>query len=159
VSGLFHLTSHAWVFNLHFRLAYIRFYHLRTYDRINAPLGYVKQIEERSGVSFVEAQVALSRLWIDNDIADQSEVQLNLLDEERNAGGLSDAKVEGDVVKVKVPQTQQEARDIIEKFERAAREIRSDENVSDNVVQHVLRDRTGLLDERWEGNEEEEREA
>lgn len=135
---------------------YIRFYHLRTYDRINAPLGYIKEIEKRSGVSFVEAQVAMSRLWIGNEVSQQNEVVLNLLDEERTAGGLSDAKVEGDTVKVKVPATEQEAREQIEKFEGAAKSIRNDESVSDNVVQHVLHDRTSLMDEHWEGNEAEE---
>ncbi|KAG1859113.1 hypothetical protein C8R48DRAFT_774924 [Suillus tomentosus] len=43
---------------------YIRFYHLRSYDRINAPQKtLISQMEENSGVSFYEAQVTLARQW------------------------------------------------------------------------------------------------
>ncbi|KAH7100350.1 phospholipase D/nuclease [Auriculariales sp. MPI-PUGE-AT-0066] len=46
-------------------LDYIRFFHLRSYDRINAPYPtFVQQMEERSGVSFHQAQIALARRWV-----------------------------------------------------------------------------------------------
>ncbi|KAJ7787434.1 hypothetical protein B0H14DRAFT_2399439, partial [Mycena olivaceomarginata] len=49
-------------------LDFIRFYHLRSYDRINAPLStYIQQIENQSGVKHHEAQIALARQWIGND--------------------------------------------------------------------------------------------
>ena len=45
-------------------LSYIRFYHLRAYDRINAPMeSYIKKAEESSGVGFHDALVAMARQW------------------------------------------------------------------------------------------------
>lgn len=47
------------------RSDYIRFYHLRSYDRINGPYNsFIKKMEEKSGVTFHQAQVALARKWI-----------------------------------------------------------------------------------------------
>lgn len=62
---------------------FIRFYHLRAYDRINAPqreflrcsemklttflflaASYLERIQQDSGISFHEAQVALARQWL-----------------------------------------------------------------------------------------------
>lgn len=44
---------------------YIHWYHLRSYDRINAPYeSFIKQMEEKSGISFDKARVALARKWI-----------------------------------------------------------------------------------------------
>lgn len=60
---------------------------------------------------------------------------------------------------VAVPASAEEARSIIERFERAAEAVRGDEDVSDNVVQHMLSDRTGLLQEKWLGSEKEELDA
>lgn len=58
-----------------------------------------------------------------------------------------------------VPSSEEEAREVIARFERAARDVREDEDVADNVVQHMLSDRTGLRDEKWLGSEEEELDA
>lgn len=58
-----------------------------------------------------------------------------------------------------LPATVENAREIIATFESGASDLRSDEPVSDNVVQHMLSDKTGLLDETWLGTEEEERNA
>ena len=44
----------------------------------------------------------------------------------------------------------------LERFEAAAREVRGDEDVADNVAQHMLHDRTSLLEEKWLGSEQEE---
>ena len=50
------------------------------------------------------------------------------------------------------------ARRLSKKLESLASEQAvSDDEVSDNVVQHMLGDRTGLLDEKWAGTEDEER--
>jgi phospholipase D1/2 len=57
---------------------------------------------------------------------------------------------------VALPQTVEEARDILARFERGARPER-DEGVEDSAAGNVLRERAGLLDERWEGTPEEER--
>lgn len=71
----------------------------------------------------------------------------------------SGAKPEMKVETYPLPETVEEAQDIVDRWNRAAQEIRSDEDVSDNVVQHMLHDRTTLLDEKWLGTEEEERNA
>ena len=44
---------------------YVRWYHLRAYDRINGPYkSFIKQMEEKTGILFHQAQVALARKWI-----------------------------------------------------------------------------------------------
>jgi len=55
-----------------------------------------------------------------------------------------------------MPQTIEEARKIIDRFEHGSDAIRDDENVADNVAQHMLHDRTSLVDELWCASEEEE---
>lgn len=43
---------------------YISFWNLRSYDRINAPKGYIQQMEAASGINFHEAQVAMARVFV-----------------------------------------------------------------------------------------------
>ncbi|KIY68459.1 phospholipase D/nuclease [Cylindrobasidium torrendii FP15055 ss-10] len=141
-------------------LDYIRFYHLRAYDRINAPKSYIEQMEQESGVGFHEAQVALSRAWIGKQDANQTEVTIALPSEE--GAGLvetKDKKKEQKTITVKIPETEEEARSIVRQWEKASHLIPDDDNVSDNVVQHMLQDTTGLQDEQWCGTEEEEKAA
>ena len=52
-----------------------------------------------------------------------------------------------------------EARGIIERFEAAAKAIRGDEEVSDNVAQHMLQAEGSLQEEAWLGTPDEERDA
>ncbi|TBU21722.1 phospholipase D/nuclease [Dichomitus squalens] len=142
---------------------YIRFYHLRAYDRINAPWdSYVHRIEERSGIPFHQVNVALGRLWVGlgESPSDPQDVSVSIptgkmLEEQSTSGKKPEIKVE----KYPLPSSVEEAREIIDRWRRAAEELRTDEDVSDNVVQHMLHDRTSLLDERWAGTEEEERNA
>jgi phospholipase D1/2 len=60
------------------------------------------------------------------------------------------------VQEIPFPPTEDEARELVRRFERGADGIRGDEDVSDSVAQHMLGDWTGLLDEKWLGTEEEE---
>ncbi|KAJ3834088.1 phospholipase D [Lentinula raphanica] len=150
---------------------YIGVYHLRGYDRINAPRGsYLNKIEERSGVTFHEAQVALARLWLGKEgvggkvsikIPEESKQGLEggSLQGEGEDGNGKDKEKKTREEPVLVPETEGEARDIIRRFEQAAKEIRGDENVSDNIAQHMLMDKTGLEDEAWLGTEQEELDA
>ncbi|TFK95611.1 phospholipase D/nuclease [Pterulicium gracile] len=147
-------------------LDYIRFYHLRSYDRINAPMPtFINQMEENSGVRFHEAQVALSRLLIGTSQTDQREVTLAVPEPMMHGlveGGTAGHKTgEGNTQKpntitIPIPESEDAAREIIERFERGAEGVRGDEEVSDSVAQHMLGDRTGLKDEKWLGTEEEE---
>jgi phospholipase D1/2 len=43
---------------------YVSFWNLRSYDRINNPKSLIKEMEEKSGVTFHEAQVALARIFV-----------------------------------------------------------------------------------------------
>ncbi|KAG8871679.1 hypothetical protein FRC20_010301 [Serendipita sp. 405] len=137
---------------------YIRWYHLRAYDRINGPYHtFIKEMEEKTGITFHQAQVALARKWIGK--IDESWVQEDVaikaplptkdgLVEEGNA-----SKIEP----VKYPETEEEADQILAKFEAAA--SRKDDDVSDSVGHHAMQDTTALHDERWLGDEAEEREC
>ncbi|KAJ7932951.1 hypothetical protein B0H13DRAFT_1953904 [Mycena leptocephala] len=141
-------------------LDFIRFYHLRAYDRINAPLStYIQEIEQKGGVKYLEAQVALAKQWIGSDSdGSQKEVTLKLPVETKEGLVVSD-KTPEKTETVKIPESEDAARQLIERFEAAARGVRGDEDVADNVVQHMLNDKTGLLDEKWLGTEQEELDA
>ncbi|KXN92484.1 Phospholipase D1 [Leucoagaricus sp. SymC.cos] len=138
-------------------LDYIRFYHLRSYDRINAPLkSYISRIEEASGVKFAEAQIALSRKWIDGDmLTSQTTVKITI-PQETTEGLVHSDKTHEEVLEFPIPESDEQAEESIKRFEDGAKGIRGDEDVSDNVCQHMLDDRSGLLDEQWLGTEEEE---
>ncbi|KAH8813952.1 phospholipase D/nuclease [Flagelloscypha sp. PMI_526] len=138
---------------------YIRFFHLRSYDRINAPYeSFIKKMEDASGVKFSEAQVALAREWIGDPslLADNYQKEVAIKFTTPNKEGLVEGKDTGKIEKIPIPESKEAARDTIRKFERGADSIRGDEDVSDSVAQHMLRDRTGLQDEKWLGTEEEE---
>ncbi|KAI0042796.1 phospholipase D [Auriscalpium vulgare] len=139
-------------------LDYIRFYHLRVYDRINAPLNsLIAKMEERSGVKFNQAQVALARMWVGDsaDAGQPNEVTIKL-SQPTAEGIVVSGKTEVKTEKYPMPASYDEAKDIIERFERAADVGRRNDDVSDTVVQHSLRDNTRLIDEKWLGDEQEE---
>jgi phospholipase D1/2 len=161
---------------------YIRFYHLRSYDRINGPFrapfwcffffwyqeltypraaSFISQMEQNSGVKFNQARVALTRQWI-GDLsgpdAGPTEVTIRVLEPTTEAIVVSD-KTAVKTETIPIPATEMEARDIIERFEHGADGIRGDQEVSDNVAQHMLRDQTTLADEKWLGTEQEELDA
>ena len=126
-------------------------------------------MEENSGVKFQEAMVALARQWVgqESEPAQPQTVSIVLPDEllsprpgDVNVAGATGAT--GGALKTEtypLPQSVDEARAVIARFERGADGLRSDEDVADNVVQHMLADRTSLLDEKWLGTPEEERNA
>ncbi|KAJ8463937.1 hypothetical protein ONZ45_g17411 [Pleurotus djamor] len=141
---------------------YIRFYHLRSYDRINAPYDtYISKIEQNSGVRFHEAQVALSRQWIGDMIDDehtQKEVKLKIPEASGEGMVISD-KTKVNIETIPLPASEEEAKRMVEKFEHGADNLRGDESVADSVAQHMLGDNTTLLDEKWLGTPEEELQA
>jgi phospholipase D1/2 len=138
---------------------FIRFYHLRSYDRINAPsASYLGAIEQRSGITFVEAQVALARQWVGQDMSSADapkEVIMKDVSPTDEALVVSE-KSKTNTKRVPIPQSEEAARGIIATFENTARQIRGDDDVSDSVAQHMLFDRTGLESEKWLGTEREE---
>jgi len=142
-------------------MKYIRFYHLRTYDRINAPLGFIKEMERNSNVKFSEAQVALARQWVAGDVlTTQKEITLSFPREEvgleTNKEKEEKGKEKDKVLKVPIPVDSEAARQVVVNFQNGARGVRSDDPVADNVSQHRFEDDTSLLQEKWLGTEEEE---
>nr|GAT61270.1 phospholipase D [Mycena chlorophos] len=139
---------------------YVRFYHLRAYDRINAPLStYIEQIESQGGVKYHQALVALARRWIGIDGGDQKTVTFTLPVEAKDGIVVTQEKQDQKTETYPIPESESEANHMLKRFEEAAKAIRGDEDVSDNVAQHMLNDRTGLEDEKWLGTEQEELDA
>lgn len=119
-------------------------------------------MEENSGVKFQQAMVALARQWV-GDIEGPS-IPANVSIVIPSDTTLTMPAPEGVKSELKsetypLPATVEEACKIIEQFEHGADELRSDEVVSDNVAQHMLNDRTALVDEEWLGTPEEEKGA
>jgi phospholipase D1/2 len=114
-------------------------------------------MEERSGIKFNQARVALARQWI-GDLGDDQgpkEMTVTVLQPTAEAIVLSDKNPPKTEI-IPIPPTAEEARKIIEQFEHGADGLRDDQDVSDTVAQHMLGDKTGLQDEKWLGTEEEE---
>ncbi|ODO00720.1 phospholipase D [Cryptococcus wingfieldii CBS 7118] len=134
---------------------YISFWNLRSYDRINYPYARIKRMEERSGVTFQEAQVALAKIYVGGaDVKGDVDEVVNIEQPHDQTTGAEDIGKKETQKAVKLPKTVEEARAIIEKFQAAA--ANDDKHVSDNVCQHALQDKTTLNDEQWDGSEEEE---
>ncbi|KAF8603406.1 phospholipase D/nuclease [Ceratobasidium sp. AG-I] len=139
-------------------LDYIRFYHLRTYDRINAPYhSLIKQMEQTSGVTFHQVQLAQARLWIgDDNPGHQTKVQIKVphpnVGPDENQDGMDATQREKETTSL--PRTTEEATELIERFERGAE--RGDADAVDTVGQHALMSQGRLLEETWLGTEQEE---
>jgi len=103
--------------------------------------------------------VALARQWIGDDSnGTQKEVTVTVPVETTEGIVVSD-KTPQKTETVPIPESEDAAQQVIERFEAAARNVRGDEDVADNVAQHMLGDRTSLLDEKWLGTEREELDA
>ncbi|KZV71453.1 phospholipase D [Peniophora sp. CONT] len=137
---------------------YIRFYNLRVYDRINAPKQtLLKGMEERSGIDFNQAQVALARQFVGDSADPEQPQEVKIKINQANTDGMvvtDKSKVEEKTYKL--PQSTEEAVDIIQRFEQSAEQGRRNDAVSDTVGQHALQDATTLADEQWLGSEQEE---
>ncbi|KAI0028033.1 phospholipase D/nuclease [Vararia minispora EC-137] len=138
---------------------YIRFYNLRVYDRINAPREtLLRGMEERSGIDFNQAQVALARQWVGDSFDPDAlkEVTINVAPPTSEGMVISEKTKDVQKKTYKLPATTEEAVDIIRSFEQSAEQGRRNDDVSDTVGQHALLDRTALADEKWLGTEQEE---
>ncbi|EIW71690.1 hypothetical protein TREMEDRAFT_71238 [Tremella mesenterica DSM 1558] len=135
---------------------YISFWNLRSYDRINSPWGLIRDMEQRSGVTFHEAQVALSRIYVGSDDLKGDVDEVVNIEKAHDQGTSVDQIGKKDTVEkaVPLPKTVDEAKDIIRRFERAAQT--DDKNVYVVFCQHAMLDKTSLSDEQWDGTEDEE---
>jgi phospholipase D1/2 len=115
-------------------------------------------MEDNSGVSFHQAQVALARQWIGQDPnSDQKEVTLTLPNPtSAGVGIVVTEKTPPKTETVPIPETEEQAREIVSRFEHGSDDIRGDEDVSDSVAQHALLDDTNLEKELWMASREEE---
>ena len=131
---------------------YISFYNLRGYDRINtAP---IKHMEEKSGVTYHQTQVALARIFL-GDHGYQSgpkRVAIKKAGPEVDSSDKKPVKIEF----VDLPETEQEALDIIRRFQDAAPE---DCNVRDSIATNILHDHGDTATESWWGDAEKEKQA
>ena len=123
---------------------------------------FISKMEENSGVPFFKAQVALARVWLGRDFG-RNDVQKKVIIKkpQPTSEGVTETKKEEkkDIEEVELPESEEEAKETIRMFEHGADNIRGDDDVSDTVSQHMLSDRTSLLEEKWLGSEEEERNA
>jgi len=124
-------------------------------------------MEQNSSVTFGEAQVALARQWVAGDLlTNQKEIILSMPREEEGLSLVATTDSEKEkgkkdkekptTFKVPIPEDDEAARRVVERFQNGARGVRSDNAVADTVAQHMLGDETSLLEEDWLGTEEEE---
>ncbi|WOO77674.1 Phospholipase D1 [Vanrija pseudolonga] len=136
---------------------YISFWNLRSYDRINAPKETIREMEEKSGVEFHEAQVALSRVYVGDPgekADDDAVVYIEKTHDQLTKGDNTNKKGKSAQDVVKLPRTVEEAKNIIRKFESAA--VNNIGDVPDNVCQDALRSGVNVKTEAWAGTEQEE---
>lgn len=127
-------------------------------------------MEKKSGVSYDQAEVALSREWLGKDASTGNEripstievkapsaAQNHMLGLSILGLGSGTNASKDDTHSVKVPKTYDEATAIVNQFENAA--PRSDDMVADTVSQHLQMDKTALDQEQWMGTEAEEANA
>ncbi|CCO34339.1 phospholipase D [Rhizoctonia solani AG-1 IB] len=119
-------------------------------------------MEQNSGVTYHQAQIAQARLWIGEDgYWHQEKVKIQgpqpdfgmELSETATTGKDTQKVVE----EVDFPPSSEVAAATVKKFESGA--TREDLGVSDSVSQHTLRDKTNLKEEKWYGTEQEERDS
>ena len=118
-------------------------------------------MEENSGVSFLQAQAALAKQWLGQpypDAKDPTKVFIKKPSTTGEALVVTDKSNEKGE-EVTMPATEDEARQIIERFQSGAEGVRGDDEVADTVAQHMLCDRTSLLQEKWLGSEQEEKDS
>ncbi|KAL1408303.1 hypothetical protein Q8F55_005109 [Vanrija albida] len=136
---------------------YITFWNLRSFDRINSPAETIKQMEEKSGVTFHEAQVALSRVYVGDpgeDADDDAVVFIEKSHDQLTKGDNTNKKGKTAQDAVPLPKTVQDAKDIIHKFEAAA--VNAIAEVPDNICQDALKSGVHVKAEGWAGSEQEE---
>ncbi|PVG02432.1 phospholipase D/nuclease [Serendipita vermifera] len=113
---------------------YVRFFHLRSYDRINAPWpSFIQEIEQNR---WTQAKVVIKQPdSTREDLVEEKELNVEPVD---------------------CPDTVEEALEIIKKFEAGVIRARDDFRVSDSIAYRALTNETSLLEEKWLGTDEEE---
>lgn len=163
---------------------YISFYNLRGIDRIN--LSRVRKMEKDSGIPFHHAQVAAARLFVGKEgyVGGKQKISIRVGDDPQ----LGNSKLkEGSMVEaVPLPQTEEEAIEILKKFGECsvlfqgscdvlrksidhrfgwhptteAAAPREEVPCKDSIAENVFHGQSAIKDEPWSGdNEAEEKNA
>ncbi|MCO5588220.1 hypothetical protein L7F22_042175 [Adiantum nelumboides] len=135
---------------------YISFYNLRGIDRIQS--AHVREMEEKSGITFHEAQVAAARIFLGKEgyVSKKATVSIRIADD-KNRKDNDKEKGKG-IQEVPLPQTTEEAMEILKKFEAATPP--QDGSVRDSIAANVLHGQKPIKDEPWPTQDEaQEKEA
>ncbi|GJJ12954.1 hypothetical protein Clacol_007201 [Clathrus columnatus] len=139
---------------------YIRFYHLRAYDRINAPMeSYIERMETQSGIKFSQAQAALSRIWMSDDSSPPILPKNDLTGKEKRKWTKILCRDRNSKEFEAMPRSVHHAKELIYTFQKAVDCVREYEHIADSVAHHAMRATTSLTDERWYGKSREEKAA
>ena len=123
---------------------------------------FVKFIEEQSGIKFHEAMTALARIYVGREEEYNPPTETTVV---LPTGGLVNqlsASGQQPIMKTEtyqLPQSYEEAQEIVDRWHRAAASLREGGDIADNVIQHTMEDRTNLRNEQWLGTSEEEKAA
>lgn len=140
---------------------YISVFALRSYDRINNDPARLQMMQNNSGgISFYQAEAALTRVHLGQDATD-AELDNNATCTFALAteGGEKAMKLKKSEAKstpsltLDVPRDYHQALQIIQRFQ-SGDDI--DESISDSVAHHAMLGTGSLFDERWSGTEESE---
>ncbi|GJN91854.1 hypothetical protein Rhopal_004878-T1 [Rhodotorula paludigena] len=143
---------------------YIEVYNLRAYDRIPNDPGRIKRMEEKSGVTFLQAQAALARVFLGEkpwkQELEKNKVVKFVVPAEGGEAAALDAKgapaKPNQFVEVPLPPSYDEAWNLVRRFEQGDERR---EYIADSVAHHAHAGQGSLLDEAWSGDEVSERNA
>ena len=115
-------------------------------------------MEQKSGISFHEAQVAAARIFLGKEgyVSKKATVSIRIADDKNRK---DDEKEKGKgIQEVSLPQTTEEAMEILKKFEAATPP--QDGSVRDSIAANVLHGQKPIKDEPWPTQDEaQEKEA
>lgn len=123
---------------------------------------FMKAVEDQSGIKFHQAMSALARLWVGKDEEQNAPKETSVVlptgkmsEEITASGGKPELKTET----YQLPQSYEEAKEIVDRWHDVAARLRGQGDISDNVVQHMMHDRIDLRQEEWLGSPDEEKAA
>ncbi|KAH8927543.1 phospholipase D/nuclease [Atractiella rhizophila] len=140
---------------------YISFYNLRSYDRLSNSPEVLKEMEQRSGMTFLEAQAAQVRIYLgDNPSQKDLEANSKVKFKKAQVGESLQADVksaDGDIITLDLPTDIWKAREMVKRWQEAAPSM--ERRVKNSINHHALKSGGSIFDEPWVGDEETEKMA
>jgi len=136
---------------------YISFYNLRGYDRINNDRAMLAEMEQRSGISFHAAQVALARIYEGDAYKPGQKIKIKNPATDVEKTDENGKKLPIVVAEVEMPASIEEAEDIVRRFESSA--PREDYAVKDTIAHCLLHGQPSIFEQTWQGSAEDEKAA